>query len=674
MSLQRYKYPCAVNGQSIRLLKITSSSKAIASGRTGHELAEHDGALCLQITQFSIGSEPPYRALSYTWGPPEENDTGNIESEITFVVLNGERHYVACNLFQAILQLRESYPDSYVWIDALCINQEDLEERRMQVAIMDKIYRNADETLVWLGQVNDSTERIFALVRQVASLDKTFFQLLGHEGSPNLLNSYGLPDKSDKIWRHYMDFFDRRWFYRGWVIQEVVLAKGATVHWGAFTMPWREVVAGSKIFLPERLRKFFFARFRGQIEHIDNLALGRNALRIGLIQEACLQNDFYYLLVVEICTGQASFATAGHILLHLMRMARDFSWTDPRDRVYSLIGLVNLTARLHGVPPLELMPDYSESKTAAAVLTEVATMIIEQSGCLGIISQVSDLSFRQIKGLSSWVPDFLRSPNFSMGRNPTFDACGHKSTTTRPMFRIDGPFLYVEGKCISIIQETLSLDHGNNLGHIIDILAMAYKSRLPRKQDRAEVLWRTMIWDVYGHGHKADDHPAPAFMADSFLSWIHDVVIKQTSHLSDADLSTLKNDMWRVVWPSDVVSGEAGKLSTTTKLKTVLGLTAHNNPISSQQYSGADAEIYTSHASGVTWCQHLMLLDKGYLGMGPKSTQPGDEVWAIPGCLFPMVLRPMGESYCVLGRAYVHGAMHGESLGETEAWEELCLR
>lgn len=676
MNPRRYRYPASLDGRSIRLLQISSTkAQAIHAGRTDHEVSQHQGVLCLDLVRFDIGSEPPYRALSYTWGAPEENESDNVEAEETFVLINGECHDVTTNLLDAILQLRESYPDdSYVWIDALCINQGDLEERRVQVAIMDSIFQNADEVVVWLGQANAHTADIFALVDKVGALDRPFFRLFGHAESPNQLSSYGLPDKADEIWRHYMELYERRWFHRGWVIQEVVMAKRAIVHWGAFQMPWAKLVAGSKIFLPERLRKFFFSQFRGHVEHIHSLALGRNAYRIGLIQEACLQSNFEQLLIVKICTGKGGFASAEHILLHLMRMARDFSWTDPRDRVYSLLGLVNFTARLHNVPPLDLMPDYRESKTAAAVLTEAATAIINRSKCLGIIAQVSDMSFRKIKDLPSWVPDFVRSPNFSQGRRTIFKAYGNR-VTDKPLYEIQGRTLHVQGRRIGSVDETLNLDHGGRLSDILKLVAMAYKARLPSEQDRAEVLWRTMVWDVYGHSAAGDEHPAPSFLGDSFIGWIRSIASSQMNLQTERDSSGSTVSVGSVPLPAE----GPDLASTTAKLKAALGLSSgtsigHHKMDAPAGRAEADGEEFKSHSGTVTWSQRLLLLDTGYLAMGPKSSEVRDEIWVIPGCIFPMVLRSGSDgSHIVMGRAYVHGAMHGEAVASDEPWERLCL-
>jgi hypothetical protein len=91
---------------------------------------------------------PPYEALSYTWGNPAEKSPINISG----AVFSAQR-----NLKSALHHLR--YPDKVriLWVDALCINQSDNEEKSVQVARMGDIYRNAEQTTVWLGEAEDDS-------------------------------------------------------------------------------------------------------------------------------------------------------------------------------------------------------------------------------------------------------------------------------------------------------------------------------------------------------------------------------------------------------------------------------------------------------------------------------------------------------------------------------------
>ncbi|KAF6815767.1 ankyrin and het domain protein [Colletotrichum plurivorum] len=107
-----------------------------------------------------------YYALSYTWGPADP-DTEETEEMIP-VALNGDEFFVKPNLCDALLQLRSSYPDRWFWIDAVCINQNDLGERSSQVAAMDVIYTNASMTVALIGKPGPGFARAVDIIKKVA--------------------------------------------------------------------------------------------------------------------------------------------------------------------------------------------------------------------------------------------------------------------------------------------------------------------------------------------------------------------------------------------------------------------------------------------------------------------------------------------------------------------------
>lgn len=96
---------------------------------------------------ISAGRQEKYEALSYVWGDPTATET---------ILVNGTRCHVGQNLMQALQHLRQAEHPRLLWVDALCINQNDIEERAKQVQIMGEIYGNAYRTVVWLGDFGSS--------------------------------------------------------------------------------------------------------------------------------------------------------------------------------------------------------------------------------------------------------------------------------------------------------------------------------------------------------------------------------------------------------------------------------------------------------------------------------------------------------------------------------------
>lgn len=110
----------------------------------------HDDDIQCRLRVISINAFSDYEALSYTWGDP--NDQREIR-------VNNTPLMVTRNLEEALPQLRHPTEKRYLWADAVCINQNDIDERGDQVSEMGQIYRNASWVLIWLGPERDSRFR-----------------------------------------------------------------------------------------------------------------------------------------------------------------------------------------------------------------------------------------------------------------------------------------------------------------------------------------------------------------------------------------------------------------------------------------------------------------------------------------------------------------------------------
>lgn len=97
------------------------------------------------IHRISLTSHPPpkYEALSYTWGDPKATRE---------IIVNGYLVNVTFNLYSALYRLRQSEEMRVLWVDALCINQTDVDERGQQVGLMGKIYSICDNTVIWIDE------------------------------------------------------------------------------------------------------------------------------------------------------------------------------------------------------------------------------------------------------------------------------------------------------------------------------------------------------------------------------------------------------------------------------------------------------------------------------------------------------------------------------------------
>lgn len=104
-----------------------------------------DEDIICEIVEISLGTIMPYRALSYAWRLDQNEPDATI-------LCNGVDVEISANLFHALRQLRNVQVPVVIWVDFLCMNQQDIVERSLQVAMMREIYEKSREVVIWLGE------------------------------------------------------------------------------------------------------------------------------------------------------------------------------------------------------------------------------------------------------------------------------------------------------------------------------------------------------------------------------------------------------------------------------------------------------------------------------------------------------------------------------------------
>jgi hypothetical protein len=190
-------------------------------------------------------NRPIYEALSWCWGPEDKNRYIRLQKR-------GRTYakYVSSNLFAALKALRHETDSRYLWVDAICIDQEkyvrsrlrqamltffSFDEKNRQVAMMDEIYRNADRVCIWLGDSNDSSQVALRFIKRIAQLQSIDFLSEGKD--------------APRKWAALFDLMQRPWFSRRWVVQEIALAQKARVHVGVESVAWEAFVIAVQSFI-----------------------------------------------------------------------------------------------------------------------------------------------------------------------------------------------------------------------------------------------------------------------------------------------------------------------------------------------------------------------------------------------------------------------------------------
>ncbi|KAI1612012.1 heterokaryon incompatibility protein-domain-containing protein [Exophiala viscosa] len=316
-----YVYDPLQSTTSVRLIRLV--------GRSQGSLID-----CV-LEQFDLQSAPCYRALSYYW-----------ESAVLArqIFLEGSHHFLHDSLWQFLDQMVSHGDLGYYWTDALCIDQFNVHERNHQVGYMGEIYEQADEVIIWLGR-EKRTEAAMWLLSRIARYEvETLRNEVDHgvQGFIKFLYDdevikYMLPylrhsdDQSNcrdslveypprvletRLLEATTDLLMLPYWQRLWVVQEVALARAATPVCGAFSISieyfekhLRNNMASSMLSHPLSARQRTSAR-TGPVT--------ATLLRLIFLRQIGGRKPLWKLLD-EFCMGQC---------------------TEPRDKVYSLLGLV----------------------------------------------------------------------------------------------------------------------------------------------------------------------------------------------------------------------------------------------------------------------------------------------------------------------------------------------
>jgi hypothetical protein len=131
-----------------------------------------------------------YEALSYVWGSPHKDHS---------IVLDNCPYGVTANLHAALSRLRNRYIERVIWIDAICINQEDLKERGYQIQCMAKIFGKAKCVIAWLGETAAGSDRAIENIGLAAD------------------NNLTIPSITTELRNDVLRLLERPWFRRIWV-------------------------------------------------------------------------------------------------------------------------------------------------------------------------------------------------------------------------------------------------------------------------------------------------------------------------------------------------------------------------------------------------------------------------------------------------------------------------
>ncbi|KAF2831779.1 HET-domain-containing protein [Ophiobolus disseminans] len=436
-----------------------------------------------------------YHALSYVWG------SKNVTRQI---FLERRAFPVTVNLEGALRHLRERYKEQHdglvLWVDALCINQKDIEERTSQVQLMGTIYTQCDQVIVYLGdRLQGSADpnvpplvitfdekgytqdfppkhhsevdvyRVFNLFRELATTL--------HPGSSSDLNMTMMgKDENEQsnlfeALRRMMQPPFTPWWSRIWVIQEVTMKREVFIVYGTISVPIQLLASAARTYMTHSsscCATFFSKLPKDQAKVLDDCCsriLGIDELRT--VQE---------IRKTEWGADDATFSERSP-LLDLLRKFRDRRASDPRDKVYALLSM----ARKSQSRP-RMVPDYS--LTEAEVFCRATLECIYDVRTLSVFSIDLGRKFRD--DLPSWVPDWSAPGSLTYQVRAEiaelYDACPSMGVADeKSVLRTETGTLEVKGSIFDVIHRTEEIMWG---GDVVSI----YRNTLSR--------WWTALQDV----------------------------------------------------------------------------------------------------------------------------------------------------------------------------------
>jgi len=188
--------------------------------------SELDGAIRCEIHHDDLSNHQPYHAVSYTWGPPEPT---------ILIQVSGKQLPVRENLFLFLRNMMAANPDGLqkLWIDALCIDQNNIEEKNQQVPQMGRIYSGAQSVLVWLGPASSKIDFAFDAFERVR---KQFHDMQDGDVLTNPTVFINAMPTGEEFEFSILDLLNREYWTRVWIVQELFLTTRGRVICGSGIM------------------------------------------------------------------------------------------------------------------------------------------------------------------------------------------------------------------------------------------------------------------------------------------------------------------------------------------------------------------------------------------------------------------------------------------------------
>jgi hypothetical protein len=616
-----------------------------------------------------------FEALSYVWGTeksPNPLYCGDGQLEIT------------TNLDHALRHLRLPTMRRKLWVDAVCINQKSLEERARQVGYMRLVYKHSTRVIVWFGVKNEEISRAFTFAQELGELllrlTDEYQQHEQHAGFNNFMMdilSNAFRSRTEDA-SALESLFQSTYFERVWCIQEVAASNQALAKSEDLELDF-DVLLNLVPFILE---------WKG-------LDFKQNTLQMWrLIQQRRNESDENDKRPVD---------SMGPLLL-LMMIIRNFKSTDPRDRIFALLGLSNeglepilglsevlggngnyytslvrrgfgwLAERINSVGPgidvvrhPALRPNYE--KSVRDVYRDFARYCVRRSPrVLDVLSHVQHYEDPGNDEYPSWVPKFFEQRLVSFipdglylaGIPPT----GHyryfaevHDNPLRPDSWLSGrvkepDILQVDGFRVDEVEAVSEVIAANGFGTFSpeEIWIQLFREPMFPRRETCYPFSKEPTDIAFFMALVAGGVGYVVQFKDSLLQSL-------SSSRREAALQFSKQakaDVW--AWLAEYPEAD---------------IAAYTDLLRDSEGSNQDGNRRGFESLSIQYCynRRVFRTRSGILGIGPKVMKPGDFVVVLFGGKLPFILRQQGNYWNFLGESYIQHCrvMHGDEVSEVRS-------
>ncbi|RFU23968.1 hypothetical protein B7463_g12370, partial [Scytalidium lignicola] len=692
--------PC----QQIRLLTLNSSldnGSVLTGSLSVHTIPPRNASRTTRLSKHI--RLPGYFAVSYVWGTaPDRNPTHEI-------ILNNRRFSIAANLHAALQFYRASYVTTYrFWVDAICINQANDQEKSAQIPLMRDIYHFAISVLAWLGGETAGTLRVaecFGNLTQI-SLDRKLEQATTKLGK--LATENGNQGRKKQPLGKRIRTESEKLLTKGAIKGGLATLRGLQIGFDLWVnalsddvenhKPQQELgvwvnLEEIKSWSPDK-RQLKLVEGEDLVEMaklLDHELFARTKYfsRMWTLQEICVaprgNADFFGLDISDIaCSLYYIQRTYGYSIPHmeqfnilleinerfnigrreslrvLLALSANRESANPKDRIYALLGLMR-----DKLNPL-LQPDYT--KSVAEIYANATRHLIYSEKCLDVICG------HRVKGkfseLASWVPDFRY---FAFETGALIQASGeniiYHASGDEPYALPEDPFQLVPeysslkvtgiplGTVFTVSDVSATNEDSETEGFMLSEAQwskMLIQAREWRPEELAAI---KLVSDLAG---KYAD-----FYQDSHQEelWANKAVALQTLRTSTAGVHELGENALDI-FLKYFLTLLCGRITTTSRCKAD-ELLQHLLRMCVPDQDGIELlkKLCSSLDSG-TQGRHLIISEAMEIGSGPEDVREGDQIYVLTGCSVPVILRKAerDNEFQLVGECYLQSVMDGEAL------------